>query len=169
MSSLLALGFAIGAYTQRQPGSPGASSDDGLAQRRLDDIDANVRKLTAAYQRTAAALAVQSVALAAAPSAVAPADIPNALAPRKAETGESAVDEHPPSPAQISAADQLATLTDRIMKSGRLTGDDRRALRDAAAEADPLRRDDMLLSLVRAVNAQQVKPTEPGPFFKRPP
>jgi hypothetical protein len=47
----------------------------------------------------------------------------------------------------------------------RLTADDRRTLRAVLAAADPERREATILSLVRAMNEQRLRPTEPGPPF----
>lgn len=163
MGSVLALGVAIGAYTQRWTVPSAPPGGEALAQLRLDDLDENVRQLRAAYQRTAAAMDRQSAAIVTAASHPPPS---NTGSPEKAlHKAEPAVELEAPTAAQIAAADEMATLTTQIINSGQITAADRRAVREAAGDADPGRRDELLLSLVRAVNAQQLKPTEPGPLF----
>jgi hypothetical protein len=162
LSATLALGVALGGLLQRGRAERPSPTTETRTLRKLDELDARVQQLSAAYERaTARAAVVSSLAhdVTSAPGALAPAPSP---APAEAPV---VAEPEAPTPQQIAAGDRLVALTDRIIQAGRFTAEDRQALREASADADPERRDETRLALVRSMNAQQVKPTEPGPMF----
>jgi hypothetical protein len=152
----LALGVAIGRVSGTTSGVRASKDEDGATLRKLDALEGQVRHL--------AARAPAVVQLGPAPIDGSAARALSAATAQLPAPGEEAATPAP-TDEQIAAGDRLVTVADAIIQKGRLTAEDRRALRAALAASDPERREATMLTLVRAMNEQRLKPTEPGPPF----
>lgn len=152
----LALGVAIGRVSGTTSRAPTTKDEDGATLRKLDALEGQVRRL--------AARAPAVVQVGPAPIDGSAARAPSAAAAHVPAPGAEGA---PPAPTdeQIAAGDRLVMVADTIIQKGRLTAEDRRSLRAALAASDPERREATILTLVRAMNEQRLKPTEPGPPF----
>lgn len=152
------IGATLGRAVQNAPTPDAASTSEQRTLRKLDELDAQVRRLGAAY-------AARPVTVALAPDAGAVPQTASSAPQPAPSNGEQPLEREAPSSEQIAAGDRLVALADRLLQSGRVTPADRLALREAAAAADTERRDETMLALVRQANAQKLKPSEPGPLF----
>lgn len=152
---VLALGVAIGLMGNPTSGVPAGANDDATS-RKLDALEQQVHQLGAKGPLIVQAPANHGTLAQAAAAAPTPSPSTAALEP---EAGPAPSDE------QIAAGDRLVALADTIIQSGSLTAENRRALRGALAASDPERREATILTLVRAMNEQRLRTTEPGPPF----
>ena len=154
--AVLALGVALGRVSGSAGGVSASKDDDGATLRKLDALEEQVRHLAA---RTPTVVQVAAAPVDGAAAGVPPAAAAHVPGPGAEDTPPAPTDE------QIAAGDRLVAVADAVIQKGRLTAEDRRTLRAALAASDPERREATILTLVRAMNEQRLRPTEPGPPF----